>query len=106
MTDGPAGSTVWFTTPSHEPRRIHVPAFPRDHPPRDTNRAGESFASTFLATLLEHGWAGSSTVVEESLIQKAAERASAAAALQLDHLDFGFDRAEEIDAALRAERGD
>jgi sugar/nucleoside kinase (ribokinase family) len=104
VTDGPAGSTVWFTTPSHESRRIHIPAFPRDHPPRDTNRAGEAFASTLVTTLLDHGWNAASIVVEESLIRTAAERASAAAALVLDRLDFGFASVEEVDAALRAGR--
>jgi sugar/nucleoside kinase (ribokinase family) len=104
VTDGPAGSTVWFTTPRLESRRIHIPAFPRDHPPCDTNRAGEAFASTFLRTLLEHGWTGAAIVVEESLVQMAAERASASAALELDRFDFGFPGDAEIDAALRAGR--
>ncbi len=99
VTDGPAGSTVRFTTPSGEPGYFHIPAFPRDHPPRDTNRAGEAFGATFVATLLEHGWNAASVVVEESLIRMAAERASAASALVLDRLDFGFPSTEEIDAA-------
>jgi sugar/nucleoside kinase (ribokinase family) len=104
ITDGPAGSTVWFTKPGHEFGRLHVPAFPRDHPPRDTNRAGEAFGSTFVSTLLDHGWNAASVVVEESLIRMAAERASAASALVLDRLEFGFPTREEIDPALRAGR--
>ncbi len=104
VTHGTAGSRVWFTSPSNESRRLDIPVFPRDHPPRDTNRAGEAFASTFLGTLLDHGWDGTLTVVEENLIRMAAERASASAALQLDRLEFGFANAEEIDAALRAGR--
>src|SRR6185312_4481134 len=87
MTDGPAGSTIAFTTPGRESRQMHIPAFPRDHPPRDTNRAGEAFASRFLKTILDHGWTGAAVVAEESLIRTAAERASAAAALELDRLD-------------------
>jgi ribokinase len=43
-------------------------------------------------------------VVEESLIRMAAERASAAAALVLDRLNFGFPSPGEIDAALCAGR--
>ena len=104
VTDGAAGSTVWFTAPGNESRRLHFPAFSRDHPPGDTNRAGEAFASTFVVTLLHHGWNGESIVVQESLIRTAAERASAAAALVLDRLDFGFANDEEIDEALRAGR--
>jgi sugar/nucleoside kinase (ribokinase family) len=100
ITDGPGGSTVRFTTPDGEPGRLHIPAFPRDHPPRDTNRAGEAFAATFLDTLLDQGWIATTRVVEEGLIQTAAERASAASALVLDRLDFGFPDGEEIDAAL------
>ena len=43
-------------------------------------------------------------VVEERVIRTAAERASAAAALVLDRVDFGFPGPAEIDAALRAGR--
>ena len=39
-------------------------------------------------------------------MQSAAGRASAAAALVLDRLDFGFPDSEQIDAALRAGRVD
>jgi ribokinase len=102
LTEGPAGSSVRFTTPAGEPGRVHLAAFPRLRPPRDTNRAGEAYAATLLAALLEQGWAASAGVVEEGLIRAAAERASAAAALVLDRRDFGFPTPEEIDAALRA----
>lgn len=102
VTDGPNGSTIRFTTPEGEPGFLRVEAFPRAHPPRDTNRAGEAYASTLVNTLLEHGW--SSGVTERSLALLAAERASAAAALELDMLDFGFPTPDEIDAALRAGR--
>jgi sugar/nucleoside kinase (ribokinase family) len=102
VTDGPHGATIRFTTPDGDAGRIEVPAFPRSHPPRDTNRAGESFASTLLATLLEAGWTPG--VTSPDLIQLAAERASAAAALVLDRADFGFPTQGEIDEALRIGR--
>ena len=90
VTDGPAGSSVRYTNPGGEARMLHVPVFPRRHPPRDTNRAGESYAATLLSTLLDHGWDAASGVVDDALIRTAAQRASAAAALQLDRVDFGF----------------
>jgi len=102
VTDGPNGSTVRFTTPEGEAGRVEMPAFPRDRPPRDTNRAGEAYASTLLASLLDGGW--SPGVADPSLVRRAAERASAAAALVLDRAGFGFPTADEIDAALRAGR--
>ena len=77
-----------------------MPAFPRQQPPRDTNRAGESYAATLLSTLLDHGWDAASGVVEDDLIRTAAQRASAAAALVLDRVDFGFPGDAEIDAAF------
>lgn len=104
VTDGSAGSWVRFTTPSGEPGRLQVPAFPRARPPRDTNRAGEAFAATLVATLLDHGWDAATGVVEEGLIELAATRASAAAALELDLVDFGFPTAAQIDEVLRAGR--
>jgi ribokinase len=104
VTDGARGIDVTFAMPAGGRGRIHVPAFPRSRPPRDTNRAGEAFASKLVATLLDHGWEGSSRTVEESLIRMAAERASAAAALELDLLQFGFPTDPEIDDALRAGR--
>ncbi len=104
VTDGPDGCIVRFTTPTGEPGLLRIPAFPRDRPPRDTNRAGESHAAAFLDTLFEHGWAADSGVIDQSLVRLAAERASAAAALVLDRIDFGFPTAAEIDSALVAGR--
>jgi sugar/nucleoside kinase (ribokinase family) len=104
VTDGPAGSSVRFTTPQGEPGRLMVPAFPRDRPPRDTNRAGEAYAAALVAALFDHGWLAASGVVEEGLIRLAATRASVAAALVLDRIDFGFPSPAEIDAALRVGR--
>jgi sugar/nucleoside kinase (ribokinase family) len=100
VTDGPAGSVVRFTTPLGEAGRIEVPAFPRRHPPRDTNRAGEAYAATLVTALLDHGWTPS--VSDPALVRRAAERASAAAALVLDQPLFGFPADAQIDAALRA----
>jgi sugar/nucleoside kinase (ribokinase family) len=104
VTDGPRGLDVRFADPSGESRGIHLPAFPRARPPRDTNRAGEAFASTLVGTLLDGGWDGSLRVVGEPLIRMAAERAAAAAALELDRMDFGFPTPEEIAESLRAGR--
>ncbi|MDR3635583.1 MAG: sugar kinase [Isosphaeraceae bacterium] len=100
VTDGPDGSTVRFTTPEGEPGSYHVNAFPRSRPPRDTNRAGEAYASTLVGTLLDHGW--SSGVTDPALARHAAVRASAAAALELDMREFGFPAPDAIDAAVRA----
>jgi len=101
VTDGSAGSLIRFTTPSGDPGRLQMSAFPRQRPPRDTNRAGESYAATLVATLLDHGWDASKGVVEAELIEQGASRASAAAALQLDLTEFGFPSSEQIDVALQ-----
>jgi ribokinase len=104
VTDGPAGSTVRFTNLEGNAGMIRVPAFPRDRPPRDTNRAGEAYAATLVGCLLDHGWSPGQGVIEEPLIRLAAERAAAAAALVLDQVDFGFPTGAAVDAALRAGR--
>jgi ribokinase len=100
VTDGPSGSVVRFTTPLGEAGRIEVPAFPRRHPPRDTNRAGEAYTAAFVTVLHDHGWTPG--VSDPALVRLAAERATAAAALVLDRPLFGFPTAAEIDAAIRA----
>ena len=102
VTDGAAGATVRFTTPEGEAGRVVVPAFPRLDPPRDTNRAGEAFAATFLTTLLGLGWTPG--VAEVAAVRHAAERASAASALVIGREAFGFPPDDEVDAALRAGR--
>jgi sugar/nucleoside kinase (ribokinase family) len=104
VTDGPRGSEIRFTSPRGAARRIQQPAFPRVRPPRDTNRAGEAFASTLVATLLDLGWTGAARVIEDDRIRSAAERAAAAAALVLDREDFGFPEGEQIDVALKTGR--
>jgi ribokinase len=104
VTDGPAGSWARFTGMEGDARSVRLPAFPRDRPPRDTNRAGEAFAATLVSTLLRDGWDPASGVAEESLMRQAMLRASAAAALVLDRADFGFPTLEDIEAALRAGR--
>ncbi len=102
VTDGPRGSTVRYTNPSGDPGLLHVDAFPRTAAPRDTNRAGEAYAATFVASLLDHGWNAASGVIEEATIRAAATRASAAAAIELDRVEFGFPSDEEVDAVLVA----
>ena len=104
ITDGARGAVVRFTTPEGESSQIRVPAFPRALPPRDTNRAGESFAATLVGTLLDGGWTPG--VADPALVKTAAERASVAAALVLDRVDFGFPTVAAIDAVLRAGRVD
>jgi ribokinase len=99
VTDGPRGAEIRYTTPTGDAGRLEISAFPRREPPKDTNRAGEAFASTLVTTLLDGGW--SPGVTEEGLIRSAAVRASAAAALELDRVDFGFPTPEEVDRALR-----
>jgi ribokinase len=100
VTDGPNGSMVRYTNPTGDSRLLKLAAFPRRFPPRDTNRAGEAFASTLIATLLDQGWNAARGVVDDELIRQAANRASAAAALVLDRVDFGFPGNAEVDAAL------
>ncbi len=100
VTDGPRGSTVRYTNASGEPAVLKVEVFPRTKPPRDTNRAGEAYAATFIASLLAQGWEAGLRVAEEALIRTAARRASAAAALELDDLEFGFPGDHEVDRAL------
>jgi ribokinase len=99
VTDGPRGAEIRYTTPTGDAGRLEMPAFPRREPPRDTNRAGEAFASSLVTTLLDGGWSPGTT--EEGLIRMAAQRASASAALVLDRVDFGFPTPEEVDRALR-----
>jgi len=100
VTDGPAGSAVRFRRPDGSRGEVRVPAFPRLRPPADTNRAGEAYASTLITALLDAGW--SPGPADEGIIRPAARRASAAAALVLDRVDFGFPTPSEIDAALAA----
>jgi ribokinase len=104
ITDGPSGASARFTQPDGETGAIKVPAFPRDLPPRDTNRAGEAFASTLVATLLDRGWDPALGVVHEALLRLAMLRASAAAALVLDQMAFGFPGSGEVDSALNLGR--
>jgi ribokinase len=99
VTDGPHGATLRYTTLEGEAAQLQVPAFARSHPPLDTNRAGEAFASTLLTTLLDHGWTPGST--SSDLARNALERASAAAGMVIGRLDFGFPTASEIDDAIR-----
>ncbi len=102
VTDGPRGIELSFSSLEGERTSLHVPAFARTHPPRDTNRAGEAFGATLLATLVDSGWDGRMRAIEPSRLAAAARRASAAAALVLDRTDFGFPSREEVDAAVEA----
>ncbi len=99
VTDGAAGATLRFQSLDGGGREVRVPAFPRRHPPLDTNRAGEAFASTLVAALVGAGWRRGPVV--EGLVERSARRASAASALVLDRRDFGFPSESEVDQALR-----
>ncbi|CAN5896643.1 hypothetical protein BH23PLA1_BH23PLA1_04050 [soil metagenome] len=101
VTDGPAGSWLRFRGAGNGFEELSMPGFPRFHPPIDTNRAGESYASTLLLSLLDAGWSAPDPI-DPDLARQAAWRASAAAALVLDRKDFGFPTLMEIDAALQA----
>jgi ribokinase len=102
ITESAAGSRVLYRNPDGGRDELSVPPFPRERPPRDTNRAGEAYAAELLTTLLDAGWLGGHATRE--MIRHAATRASAAAALVLDRDRFGFPRAEELNAAVRAGR--
>ncbi len=104
VTDGPRGSMVRYTTPTGDAGLLTIEAFPRIRPPRDTNRAGEAFGATFIASLLGGNWDARTGVVENELVKMAAARASAAAALVLDRIDFGFPSVAQVDEALIAGR--
>ncbi len=99
ITDGPRGATVRFQSPAGESDQIEVPAFPRVTPIADTNHAGEAFAATLLATLVEAGWTPGPA--SPDLVRRAAWRGSAASGLVLGRTDFGFPTATEIDEAVR-----
>lgn len=99
VSDGPNGALIRSHREDGAIDEVHVPAFPRDRPPVDTNRAGETLASTLLLGLWEGGWRGGP--VSRSLVESAGRRASAAAALQLDLPRFGFPDAGAIDQAMR-----
>jgi ribokinase len=101
VTEGPDGSWARFTGPQGETGTIRTPAFPRARPPRDTNRAGEAFAATLVSGLLRSGWDPRTGVVEETLLRGLLHRASAAAALTLDRIGFGFSDEAAIDRAVR-----
>ena len=98
ITDGPAGGLVRYRDSSGTAKQHHEPAFPRDRPPRDTNRAGECYASTLISTLLDQDW--SPGPVRDDLIQTACRRAAAAAALVIDNERFGFPTPEQISQAI------
>jgi sugar/nucleoside kinase (ribokinase family) len=95
VTDGPAGCRV-----ACGGLVVEGPAFPRAAPPRDTNRAGESFAATLVQALMRSGWRPGAPLPRAGL-RAAVLRASAAAALVLDIEPFGFPEEAAVDAALR-----
>ncbi len=101
VTDGPQGASVFLRSLDDSVKTLRVDSFPRERPPRDTNRAGEAYAATLVATLIQEGWSGG--VADSEVVEIAIRRASAAAALVLDLVAFGFPSDEQIDEAV--ERG-
>ena len=97
ITDGSHGATLHYKS-ANGPIGLREAAFPRASPPVDTNRAGEAFGSTLVASLLDGGWTPGP--IAEGLAASAMRRASAAAALVLDRSDFGFPGRGEIDNAV------
>ena len=71
VTDGASGSQARYTDPQGDARTIRQPAFPRDRPPRDTNRAGEAFAATLTATLIGLDWDSASGVIDDDAMATA-----------------------------------
>ncbi len=102
ITDGPAGCRVLYLDRDARVNEFSLPAFPRDEPPIDTNRAGEAFAATLISALLDGGWDPGAN--DPAMIRGAALRGSVAAALVLDMEEFGFPGAGAIDQALLAGR--
>ncbi len=102
ITDGPRGCRLSFRSPEGR-TELDIPAFPRDSPPIDTNRAGESFAATLVTTLLDGGWRPSEPLPTD-LARNAAVLASAAAALVIDRENFGFPTRKEIEDVLQVGR--
>ena len=76
------------------------------HFPRTGPRRYQSCRRSFRGDLHLHaalrGWRPASGVVAEDLVRHAMTRASAAAALVLDHTDFGFPTPGEVELALGA----
>lgn len=99
ITDGPAGSRIRYRSLTGF-EELHQPAVAREAPPRDTNRAGEAFASNLISTLLDEGWRPW-TPVTSNLIRLAAARAAAAAAIVLDLEAFGFPSRDDIGEIVR-----
>ncbi len=100
LTDGPSGCRILYRDRDARPVGFAMSAFPRTHPPRDTNRAGEAFAARLVATLVDAEWTRGP--FDRDLLEYAALRASAAAALVLDLERFGFPTTAQVDRALAA----
>jgi ribokinase len=98
-TRGARGAMLVVKMSGTDRRRVFVEAFPRTCPPRDTNRAGETFTTTLLRAMIESpepAW-----VASPAWWQAAGRRAAAAAAVVLDRDRFGFPGDLEIEQALR-----
>lgn len=104
ITAGPRGAAVRFFDQAGQRCQLETPAWPRSGPIVDTNRAGEAFAATMLATLAAADWTAGPVAAD--LVRMAARRGSAAAALVIGRGDFGFPSPAEIDRAVASGRAD
>jgi len=85
VTDGAHGSRVLFGD-----SEVHIPAVPRDRP-ANTNRAGETYGSTFFKVLMaEYPNFYRAGYVTAPIVEKAGRIAGLQAARQLDLRGFAF----------------
>lgn len=103
ITRGAAGVTACFRNESGARESLDVPAHHPEVPPKDTNRAGETFAAFTLRQLIRS--AGIDCLISGRFrrgdIEKAARHGSVAAHLQLQREDFGFPTEAEVEMALK-----
>lgn len=99
VTRGRDGARLHFRVDSGERVALDCEAFRPELAPVDTNRAGETFAATFMTALFRH-W-GPEAVRRETFpreaMAEAVTRASVAASLQLRMPRFGFPEDAEIE---------
>ena len=98
VTDAELGATFRVRNGSTLDAPIRIPAFPRMKPPRDTNRAGETFTSTVVQEILNETM--NPLLAGPDWWHRVGRRASAAAALVLDLEHFQFPSGSDVDGAL------
>jgi ribokinase len=101
ITQGPEGAEISWRGLGGARNRHFEPAFPRQRPPVDTNRAGEAFAANLLIALSESDRFLERKSMTDESVGAAARRAAAAAGLVIDLPFFGFPKIDEVLATLR-----